>query len=181
VRGGGGGNPEVVLVLGGTRSGKSDWARRYCEEQYGTWLYLATAEPGDREMAERIDRHRRERGPAWGLVEEPRDICAAIRAASGNDQPIGVVLVDCLTVWLTNVLLTEGEGAVEGRVTELLGLLRDSPCALVLVANEVGMGIVPESALGRLFRDLAGMLNQRVAAAADRVVFVAAGLPLGLK
>jgi adenosylcobinamide kinase/adenosylcobinamide-phosphate guanylyltransferase len=172
--------PEVVLVLGGTRSGKSDWARRYVEDRYSKPVFLATAEARDAEMQERIARHRQERGPHWGLIEEPREITAALTELERRSQA-DVVLVDCLTMWLTNILLTEGESGVKRRAEELLAVLRDPPCSLVLVANEVGMGIVPEYELGRRFRDLAGWLNQRVAAAADRVVFVAAGLPLFLK
>ncbi len=171
--------PEVMLVLGGTRSGKSGWARRYVEERYHKPVFLATAQAGDREMEERIARHRRERGSGWGLVEEPQEIVRALTRGAGELEA-DAVLVDCLTMWLTNVLLTEG-AAVERRIDELCRVLRQPPCSLVLVSNEVGMGIVPDSGLGRQFRDLAGMLNQRVAALSERVVFVAAGLPLVLK
>ncbi|MBV1728420.1 MAG: bifunctional adenosylcobinamide kinase/adenosylcobinamide-phosphate guanylyltransferase [Candidatus Desulforudis sp.] len=171
--------PEVMLVLGGTRSGKSDWALRYVEGRYRAPLYLATAEARDAEMAERIARHRRERGPGWGLVEEPREIVPIL--ARGGRREADAVLVDCLTMWLTNILLTEGGPAADRGIDELCTALREPGCPLVLVSNEVGMGIVPDSTLGREFRDLAGMLNQRVAALSDRVVFVAAGLPLVLK
>ncbi|MBO8129805.1 MAG: bifunctional adenosylcobinamide kinase/adenosylcobinamide-phosphate guanylyltransferase [Peptococcaceae bacterium] len=172
--------PEVVLVLGGARSGKSDWARRYVEDRYRKPYFLATAEPNDAEMQQRIARHRRERGPGWGLIEEPREIAATLLELKRQSRA-DVVLVDCLTMWLTNVLLDEGESGVERRTGELLAVLRDPPCSLVLVSNEVGMGIVPEYELGRRFRDLAGWLNQRAAAVSHRVVFMIAGLPLYLK
>ncbi len=171
---------EVVLVLGGACSGKSGWARRYVENRYRKPVFLATARAGDAEMEERIARHRRERGPKWSLVEEPLEIAAVLsdpRRRPGADA----VLVDCLTMWLTNIILAEGETAVERRTGELLMLLRKPFCPVVLVANEVGMGIVPEHELGRRFRDAAGRLNQRVAAVARRVVLVVAGLALDLK
>jgi len=173
-------SPEVVLVLGGARSGKSDWGRRYVENRYQKLLFLATARAGDAEMEERIARHRRERGPEWSLVEEPVEI-AAVLSDPGRRPGTGAVLVDCLTMWLTNIVLAEGEAAVERRTGELLAVLREPSCPVVLVANEVGMGIVPEHELGRSFRDAAGRLNQQVAAVARRVVLVVAGLALDLK
>lgn len=172
--------PEVVLVLGGTRSGKSGWAQRYVETNYRKPFFLATAEAGDLEMQERITRHQLERGPGWGLIEEPREI-AAVLTASEIRRQADVVLVDCLTMWLTNILLVDRGTDIEKRFGELFAVLREPPCPLVLVSNEVGMGIVPDSELGRRFRDLAGRLNQQVAALSDQVIFVAAGLPLVLK
>ena len=171
-----GGLPAVTLVLGGARSGKSRFAETLVADAAEAGTYIATAEPGDAEMAARIAEHRSRRGPFWRTVEAPLDLAPAILAHAGSGRP---VLGDCLTLWLSNVLLA-------GRVVEhesetLCAALRDAAGPVVLVANEVGLGLVPETALGRAFRDAAGRLNQAVAAQADRVVFVAAGLPLILK
>ena len=171
-------NNELMLVLGGARSGKSGFAVRYIEDHYHSYLYLASAEIGDPEMAERVKHHRQERGPQWGLVEEPLEIAQAL----GNRcDGVEAVLVDCLTLWLSNVLLQKGEEAVPNYRQELIGALKTRNRAIVLVSNEVGLGIVPETHLGREFRDLAGRLNQEVAALADKVVFTVAGLPMVVK
>lgn len=168
--------PKVTLVLGGARSGKSAYAERLVEAAAEDRIYLATAEPGDGEMAERIRQHRARRGPAWTTVEEPLDLAAALRTHATAARP---VLVDCLTLWLSNVMAASRDAATErDRLVAALGAARGS---VVLVSNEVGLGIVPETPLGRAFRDEAGRLNQAVAAAAGRVVFVAAGIPLTLK
>ncbi len=168
--------PAITLILGGARSGKSRHAERLVERAAECGTYCATAEPGDAEMAERIAAHRARRGGFWRTVEAPLALAGAIRAESRADRP---VLVDCLTLWLTNVILTERE--IEAEVAALAAALRDAAGPVVLVANEVGLGLVPETPLGRRFRDEAGRLNQEIAALADRVVFVAAGLPLVLK
>lgn len=171
-------NNELILVLGGARSGKSGFAIRYIEEHYHSYLYLASAEIGDPEMAERIKHHRQDRGLRWGLVEEPLEIAQAL----GNRcDGVEAVLVDCLTLWLSNVLLQKGEEAVSNYRRELIGALKTRNRAIVLVSNEVGLGIVPETHLGREFRDLAGRLNQEVAAMADKVVFTVAGLAMVVK
>jgi adenosylcobinamide kinase / adenosylcobinamide-phosphate guanylyltransferase len=163
----------VTLVLGGARSGKSAYAERLIGDG---GLYLATAEAGDEEMAERIRLHRQRRGAGWQTIEEPLDLAGALERHAGADRP---VLVDCLTLWLSNLMAAERD--VEAETQRLIERLEALPCPLVLVSNEVGLGIVPVTPLGRAFRDHAGRLNQRVAAAADRVIFVAAGLPLTLK
>jgi adenosylcobinamide kinase/adenosylcobinamide-phosphate guanylyltransferase len=166
----------VTLVLGGARSGKSRYAERLVEDAARCGTYLATAEAGDAEMAERIAAHRARRGPFWRTVEEPLALASTIAAHAEPERPI---LVDCLTLWLSNLLLA-GKRADE-QAGALRGALRNAAGTVVLVSNEVGMGLVPETPLGRRFRDAAGRLNQDVAALADRVVFVAAGLPLVLK
>jgi adenosylcobinamide kinase / adenosylcobinamide-phosphate guanylyltransferase len=163
----------ITLILGGARSGKSAYAERLIGER---GLYLATAEAGDEEMRERIRRHRERRGAGWKTIEEPLDLAGALERHASADRP---VLVDCLTLWLSNLMAAGLDIDTETqRLTERLGTL---PCPVVLVSNEVGLGLVPTTPLGRAFRDHAGRLNQRVAAAADRVIFVAAGLPLTLK
>jgi adenosylcobinamide kinase/adenosylcobinamide-phosphate guanylyltransferase len=170
------GLPALTLVLGGARSGKSRHAERLVEAAADSGTYCATAHAGDAEMAVRIAAHRARRGRFWRTVEEPLTLGAVIAAETRADRP---VLVDCLTLWLSNLLLAGRQPEEE---TAALGAaLRLAAGPAVLVANEVGLGIVPETALGRRFRDAAGRLNQEMAALADRVVFVAAGLPLVLK
>jgi adenosylcobinamide kinase / adenosylcobinamide-phosphate guanylyltransferase len=168
--------PRVLLVLGGARSGKSRYAESVIEATSAPALYLATAEPRDGEMAERIRRHRARRGRQWTTLEEPLDLAPSLIREARADRPI---LVDCLTLWLANLL--EAGRAVEQEAAALVEALGALAGPVVLVANEVGLGIVPENALAREFRDHAGRLNQAVAARASRVVFVAAGLPLTLK
>jgi len=168
--------PPITLVLGGARSGKSRYAEQLVENAaiYGT--YCATAEARDAEMAERIAAHRARRGLFWRTVEAPLALAPAIAAETSAERPL---LVDCLTLWVSNLLLA-GEQP-EPEADALCRVLREVGGPVVLVSNEVGMGLVPETLLGRQFRDAAGWLNQQVAALADRVVFVAAGLPLFLK
>ncbi|HZB91223.1 MAG TPA: bifunctional adenosylcobinamide kinase/adenosylcobinamide-phosphate guanylyltransferase [Stellaceae bacterium] len=168
--------PHVSLVLGGARSGKSRYAEALVARAAPRALYLATAEAGDEEMAERIRQHRARRGALWETLEEPLALGASLRREARADRPI---LVDCLTLWLAN-LLAAGR-AVDGEIAALLEALPDLAGPVVFVANEVGLGIVPENALARRFRDDAGRLNQQLAACAERVVFIAAGLPLVLK
>jgi adenosylcobinamide kinase/adenosylcobinamide-phosphate guanylyltransferase len=168
----------VTLVLGGARSGKSAYAHGAVEvaaAEGRTPVMIATAEALDAEMAERIQRHRAERGERWRTVEAPVDLAEAIAALGAGDA----AAVDCLTLWLSNLMLRELD--VERAADGLLSALAASPAELWVVSNEVGMGIVPENALARRFRDEAGRLNRRVAAQADRVIAVMAGLPLTLK
>lgn len=164
---------ELTLVLGGARSGKSRLAEAEITALPPPWLHVATAEARDAEMEARIARHRARRGEGWQGIEAPFDLAASLRAASGP------VLVDCLTLWLTNHLLAGSDLVAETDRLEAALAARRFP--VWLVSNETGLGIVPENALARRFRDEAGLLNQRMAALADRVLFVAAGLPLRLK
>ena len=168
--------PPVTLVLGGARSGKSTYAEQLAERQAADCVYLATATAGDDEMTVRIAEHRLRRGPQWRTHEEPLDLAGALAAEAA---PGVVVLVDCLTLWVSNILVSNLnlQDEQEKLIAVLPGLIGPG----VFVSNEVGLGIVPDNALARRFRDEAGRLNQAVAAAAQSVIFVAAGLPLVLK
>jgi adenosylcobinamide kinase/adenosylcobinamide-phosphate guanylyltransferase len=173
--------PRVTLVLGGARSGKSRYAESLIEAalasgRYDGATYLATAEALDEEMAARIEEHRRRRNEAWNTVEVPLDLVAGLTAHADPARP---ALVDCLTLWLSNIM---GAGRnVDAETDAVAACLRNLPGPVVLVSNEVGFGIVPDNALARDFRDRAGQLNQLVAEVADRVLFVAAGQPLIMK
>ncbi len=166
----------VTLVLGGARSGKSRHAEALVESQPGACIYLATAQAGDGEMAARIAAHRARRDARWTTVEEPLDLTAALGQACGPDR---AVLVDCLTLWLSNLLGAGRDVAAE--CDGLLAALPEFKGPVVLVSNEVGQGVVPDNALARRFVDHAGRLHQDLAAAAQRVVFMTAGLPQELK
>lgn len=165
-----------VLVLGGARSGKSRHAQARCEAVPGQLAYIATAQAFDAEMADRIGRHRADRGARWRTVEAPMDLPGAIASA---EKEADAILVDCLTLWLSNLMLADMD--IAGRSEALVDAVRNCAVPIALVANEVGLSIVPDNALARRFRDEAGWLNQQVAAACDTVVLVAAGLPLLLK
>lgn len=165
----------VTLVLGGARSGKSRYAEGLVERAPQR-VYLATAEARDGEMAERIAHHKARRGGGWTTVEEPLALAEAIESQAGPDR---AVLVDCLTLWLGNLMGAERDVASEG--DRLVSTLAGVAGPVVLVSNEVGLGIVPDNALARAFRDHAGRLHQAVAGVAQSVVFVTAGLPLPLK
>jgi len=163
----------VTLVLGGARSGKSRYAESLLARLPGPRTYLATGYAGDAEMAERIRRHRAERGAGWATLETPIAIAEAIRGEPGP------ILVDCLTLWVSNLMSAE-ENPDEA-VERLATAARRPGGPVIFVSNEVGLGIVPDNTLARAFRDHAGRVNQRIAAVADRVLFIAAGLPLSLK
>lgn len=165
----------MTLFLGGARSGKSRLAQEAAERCEGPLRYLATGEARDAEMADRIARHRADRGARWTTVECPVDLPGALAATPPGT---GAVLVDCLTLWLSN-LMCAGDDA-ERAGAALLAALAAVPVPVMVVANEVGMGIVPATPLGRAFRDAAGRLNQRVAAAADSALLIVAGLVLPL-
>ncbi|NBB82152.1 MAG: bifunctional adenosylcobinamide kinase/adenosylcobinamide-phosphate guanylyltransferase [Alphaproteobacteria bacterium] len=165
----------VTLVLGGARSGKSRYAEELVERAPAR-TYLATAEAWDDEMRARIDAHKARRGAGWVTVEAPLALAEAIDTEARPDR---AVLVDCLTLWLGNLMGAERDVDAEGR--RLVAALDRARGPVVVVSNEVGLGIVPDNALARAFRDHAGRLHQAVAAVARSVVFVAAGLPLPLK
>ena len=168
-------NPKLTLVLGGARSGKSALAERLLTAGQGPWAYIATAQAFDDEMRDRIAQHQARRVDGWVTIEAPIELAKALGERAAG-QP---VLVDCLTLWLSNLMLGGHDvGLATQGLIEALSI-RTKPC--ILVSNEVGLGIVPDNALARTFRDEAGRLNQRMASVADRVLFVAAGLPLTLK
>ncbi len=164
----------TTLFLGGARSGKSRLAQAAAEALPGPLVYVATATAGDDEMADRIARHQQDRGPRWRTVEAPVLLSEAI-----GDAAPAVVLVDCLTLWLSNLMMDDHD--IDAATEKLTAALRAAEHPVFLVANEVGLGIVPDTPLGRRFRDAAGRLNQQVAATVDRVEFVAAGLAMRLK
>ncbi len=167
----------VTLVLGGARSGKSSYAQRQAEAAVaaGRRVMIATGQAFDAEMQARIARHKAERGSAWHTIEAPLDLAGALAGLRDGD----VAVVDCLTLWLSNLMLAEMDLA--DAATALLASLEGLSNPVWLVSNEVGFGIVPENALARRFRDAAGLLHQQLAAAASRVVLVVAGLPMVLK
>jgi adenosylcobinamide kinase / adenosylcobinamide-phosphate guanylyltransferase len=165
---------QLTLVLGGARSGKSRHAESLIAGTTPPWTYIATAEACDEEMTARIKAHRERRGSGWCTVEAPRELASVLAERAATP-----VLVDCLTLWLSNLVLASADVDREiRRLEKTLGVMK---APVVLVANEVGLGIVPEHPLGRHFRDWQGVLNQRMAAQADRVILMVAGLPLVVK
>ncbi|MDI6774701.1 MAG: bifunctional adenosylcobinamide kinase/adenosylcobinamide-phosphate guanylyltransferase [Verrucomicrobiota bacterium] len=168
----------VCLVTGGTRSGKSRFALERAL-RYSKRAFIATGLALDDEMRERIARHRAERADAFVTFEEPAELARAIRAIPAGTE---VVVVDCLTLWLGNLMRRQAQGFPDCReAREFLDALRNPPCDLVLVTNEVGQGIVPDNALARAFRDAAGLLNQKAAELAQEVVLTVSGIPVTLK
>ncbi|MBY8823618.1 bifunctional adenosylcobinamide kinase/adenosylcobinamide-phosphate guanylyltransferase [Sphingomonas colocasiae] len=166
----------TLFVLGGARSGKSRYAQARAEAMAGALVFVATAQAFDAEMTDRIERHRADRGDRWTTVEAPLDLAGAIRAESAPDR---ILLVDCLTLWASNLMIADRDIAAEAA-----GLTRAITAAagpVILVANEVGLGIVPDNALARRFRDVAGAINQAVAACVGEAVLVVAGLAMPLK
>ncbi|RME40173.1 MAG: bifunctional adenosylcobinamide kinase/adenosylcobinamide-phosphate guanylyltransferase [Deltaproteobacteria bacterium] len=170
----------LVFITGGARSGKSAYAQRRCEELGAPCLYVATATVGDEEMAARVARHRKARGEGWQTLEEPLNLAERLpRAVSG----CRAVLLDCLTLWLSNRYFADGEDAAVTleQAGKLAETLRGLDVPVFVVSNELGCGIVPDNPLARAFRDLAGEVNQLFAGAADEAWLVASGLPLRLK
>lgn len=171
----------IVFITGGARSGKSSFAMAEASKIDGTKAYIATAEVLDEEMKERIEKHKKQRGDAWDTYEEPLKIADVIRKIEGE---YNVIVIDCLTLWLSNLMHSNLNIKVE--IENLVGVLKSSKLRtlnseLIIVSNEVGMGIVPENELARRFRDMAGFLNQRVAGVADEVYMMIAGIPIKIK
>lgn len=176
--------PKTIFITGGTRSGKSALAEQLARQSGSKLCYLATAQSLDDEMGSRITKHQQRRGDAWHTIEEPLQLAQALTDLDGQ---YSVFLIDCLTLWLSNLLMLheyQGEKA-EGRVLEdvlhLAETLRGMTTPVIIVSNEVGMGIVPENRLARTFRDIAGQANQIIAAAAEEAWLVVSGIPLKLK
>lgn len=171
---------KITFVVGGCRSGKSGHAQRLAEAASSRLrVYIATCIPHDEEMKDRVARHRGDRDRTWRTVEAPIELPAAVTAASNSGN---VVLVDCLTLWTTNLLLSpEASPRIPRYIEELESALNRAAGPVILVSNEVGAGIVPENRLARLFRDVMGTVNQRIAAAADEVVWTVAGIPVTIK
>lgn len=168
---------KITFVIGGARSGKSSFALNRASELPGEKVYIATAQAFDAEMSDRIARHKEERNSDWDTVEEPLGIAETIKGMSDNYK---VIVIDCLTLWLSNLLLADKE--IEREIDAFISSLFTLHSSRVfIVSNEVGMGIVPENELARRFRDLSGQLNQKMAAAADEVYLVAAGIPVKIK
>jgi len=176
---------EIILITGGGRSGKSAFAQRMAEDLSGSRIFVATCRAGDAEMADRIARHREERrGRGWRTVEEPLDLVGVLAAVDSR----ALVLVDCLTLWIANLLFDGeadgrhmGETEISRAARDLVAAARQRSGPVLMVTNEVGAGIVPDNPLARLYRDLVGRCNQEVAAAADRVYLVTCGLPISIK
>ncbi|MDJ0854080.1 MAG: bifunctional adenosylcobinamide kinase/adenosylcobinamide-phosphate guanylyltransferase [Desulfobacterales bacterium] len=170
----------ITLIIGGCRSGKSAEALRRAEAHDALRrIFVATCRPYDAEMRARIERHRRERDARWETLEVPLELADALEA---HDADGHVILVDCLTLWATNLLMDgQSENDVEAQTATLVRTLAQMRCPVILVANEVGQGIVPENAMARRFRDWAGMINQKVAAGADQVVWMVAGIAVKIK
>jgi len=170
---------ESVLVLGGARSGKSAYALQRAQDWEGRLVYLATAEGKDEEMKKRIARHRaRRRSRRWETIEEPLEVVWQLKEMDGG---IGAVVLDCVTLWVSNALVSNQAEELENQVAELVEELPLLPFHFLAVSNEVGLGLIPDTPLGREYRDLLGTINQRLAQACKEVVFMTAGLPLKVK
>jgi adenosylcobinamide kinase / adenosylcobinamide-phosphate guanylyltransferase len=171
-----GDGPRKTLILGGVRSGKSRHAEMLGRAHGGALIYIATGEAGDGEMAERIKHHRAARGPEWTTIEEPVELAAVLAREAGPER---FVLVDCITLWISNLMGLQR--SVPAEVDALAQAIGAAPGAVCLVSNEVGLGIVPDNAMARAFRDATGLAHQRLAAVCDQVVLMVAGLPMRLK
>ncbi len=170
---------EILLVTGGCRSGKSSYAQSWAEKRSSCRLFLATAQALDQEMDARIRRHKEDRGSGWACVEEPLEV---VRVVKEMGTQTGVILIDCVTIWLSNLLLAGlADSEILSEAGALATAMREARCCIALVTNEVGSGIVPENATARRFRDLAGSVNSLLARSADRVVLMVSGIPLSLK
>ncbi len=176
---------KIILITGGSRSGKSMYAQRIAESLSGTRTYIATCPVIDKEMEDRVRKHQEARESAsWQTIEEVTDLAGALRRSKGSE----VILVDCLTLWINNLMYEAeqkkkylDEDMISARCEDVLGVCRNLTGTVIFVANEVGMGIVPENPSSRLFRDLAGRCNQSMAAHADTAIFMVSGLPVYIK
>lgn len=169
----------LIFVTGGCRSGKSQFALDYANRHFRKKLYLATCEALDEEMARRVEDHKKRRGLDWLTVEEPIHVAEAIRQHQHDTE---VIVLDCMTLWLSNLLMRQkSDHEIVNEVSRVIDTVKRSQTSLIFVSNEVGMGIVPIEPVGRRFRDLSGMANQKIAEAADRVVFMVSGIPTFLK
>ena len=174
-------NKQLVLILGGVRSGKSSYAQQLASDDGGRVLFLATSEAGDDEMKRRIAKHKSSRPASWATIEESLDIALALKSKAATAD---VIIIDCITVWLSNLLLRESgvtEDEALAEIDKLLNTYKRGRASYIIVSGEVGMGIVPEYPLGRIFRDYLGLANQRLAAKADRVVLMVAGIPVDVR
>ena len=171
---------ETIFIIGGCRSGKSRHALELAKKFSGTKrIFIATCMPLDDEMKERIDRHKKERDKSWKTIEAPVELPEVINEKSREGD---VILVDCLTLWINNILMeTESTDRIDDHIQKLITVLKEAECPVILVSNEVGAGIVPENRLARLFRDYAGFVNQKVAECADRVIWMVAGISVTIK
>ena len=174
-------NKKLILILGGVRSGKSSYAQQLAGGLGNRILFLATAEAGDEEMKRRIARHKASRPESWRTIEEPLDIAGALRKEAAHAD---AVIIDCVTVWLSNMLMRDeklSETEILKQIDRIVEAYEQDYATYIIVSGEVGMGIVPERPLGRLFRDYLGLVNQRLAGKADRVVMMVAGIAMDLK
>ena len=169
----------MIFITGGCRSGKSRFALDYANQHFSKKLYLATCEALDEEMALRIEHHKKMRGPEWKTIEESIAIVNKIKEYSDR---VEVILLDCITLWLSNLLMKwNSESRIMDEVDRFIDVIKQGQTSLIIVSNEVGMGIVPVDPLSRRFRDLSGMINQRIAEAVDTVIFMVSGIPMFLK
>ena len=170
---------ETILVVGGCRSGKSSHALLLAEQMSGQKLFIATCKPQDKEMEQRVSSHRQQRNNTWNTIEVPIFLPEAINTHGLKNH---VILVDCLTLWINNLIMDDQNPAeIDGHILELTRSLDKSECSVILVSNEVGCGIVPENKLARFFRDVVGFANQKVADCVDRVIWMVAGIPVKIK
>ena len=171
---------QLILVTGGTRSGKSSFAQNLAEAEKGRKAFIATAEPLDQEMKERIILHKNERPAGWTTVEEPIHLEKTVKKCG---EAYDVLLIDCLTLWVSNLLVNKSmnEKAILKQISALVASCREVTARVIMVTNELGMGIVPANSLSRLYRDLVGKVNQQVALEADAVYFLVSGIPMKLK
>ena len=169
----------MIFITGGCRSGKSRYALDYANRHFSKKLFLATSEALDEEMAQRIENHKKVRGPEWQTIEEPVEIVNKIKEYGEDGK---VILIDCLTLWLYNLLMRWGDDLrIIDETDKLTNIIKQNPASFILVSNEVGMGIVPADPLSRRYRDLLGTMNQRIAEALNTVIFMVSGIPLFLK